>query len=161
MYTYAPRGDLPSSLVGVVDQSNMQMRLSSVLSSALDDHGSHRMSSVKSGTYVLSQSEEEVAPTFHPVVSILSSLPRPDLLVLSAKSASSSGPQPLLGTLPVSPYPAQPGTPIRAHFVVDTEPNEAGWYPWVGGLWSKWVRGTVLGYRDFAGREAKVHMLFL
>jgi hypothetical protein len=26
----------------------------------------------------------------------------------------------------------------------------------VGGSWSKWVQGTVLGYRDFAGRETEV-----
>lgn len=132
------------------------MQHSSALSSALDE----RTPSIQSGTYILSQPGETLFPTFHPVASILSSLPRPDLLVLSAKPVVPSGSQPLLNTLPVSPYPAQPGTPIRAHFVMDSEPNEAGWHPWVGGLWSKWVRGTVLGYRDFAGREAKVGVLF-
>jgi len=25
----------------------------------------------------------------------------------------------------------------------------------VGGMWSKWVSGSVLGYRDFAGKEAQ------
>jgi hypothetical protein len=40
--------------------------------------------------------------------------------------------------------------------VVYDHPNEPGWVPWIGGTWSKWVRGTVLGYRDFAGRETQV-----
>ncbi|KAH9937507.1 uncharacterized protein B0H18DRAFT_1113332 [Fomitopsis serialis] len=61
---------------------------------------------------------------------------------------------------PVSPYPAQPGTRIRAHFVTNKPPTSGpdadGWRPWVGGTWSKWVRGTIVGYRDLAGREAKM-----
>lgn len=61
-----------------------------------------------------------------------------------------------MNTLPVSPYPAPQYTPIRAHFVVDQKPDDTGWKPWVGGTWSKWVKGKVLGYRDFAGREAEV-----
>lgn len=65
-----------------------------------------------------------------------------------------------LTSLPISPYPVHPGTAIRAHFVADKEPNEAGWHPWVGGTWSKWVKGTVVGYRDFAGREAKVCAIY-
>ncbi len=64
-------------------------------------------------------------------------------------------PAPLL-SLPVSPYPVPAGTPIRAHFVSETRPKEDGWKPWIGGTWSKWVQGTVLGYRDFSGREAMV-----
>lgn len=60
-------------------------------------------------------------------------------------------------TLPVSPYPVQrETTAIRAHFVTHERPQETGWTPWVGGTWSKWVRGTVFGYRDFAGRETEV-----
>ena len=31
-----------------------------------------------------------------------------------------------------------------------------GWTPWVAGTWRKWIKGTVAGYRDYAGREAKV-----
>jgi hypothetical protein len=62
---------------------------------------------------------------------------------------------PLL-SLPVSPYPVPAGTPIRAHFVSETRPKEDGWKPWIGDTWSKWVQGTVLGYRDFSGREAMV-----
>ena len=124
-----------------------------MLASAIDSHASDAKPSVLSGTYVLSQEAEKERPTFHPVSSILSSLPRPDLLLLSASLGSEI---PLPSPLPVSPYPAHAGTAIRAHFVVDTEPNEPGWHPWIGGLWSKWVRGTVLGYRDFAGREAQV-----
>lgn len=43
-----------------------------------------------------------------------------------------------------------------AHAVSHRKPSEPGWTPWVGGSWSKWIRGSVLGYRDFAGREAVV-----
>lgn len=128
------------------------MRRSPLLSSVIDNEAKNTPS-VCSGTYVISQAQNKGAPSFHPVTGILSSLPRSDLLVLSADSTAEP---PLTRTLPVSPYPAHPGAVIRAHFVVDAEPNETGWHPWVGGLWSKWVRGTVLGYRDFAGREAKV-----
>ncbi|TFK57420.1 hypothetical protein OE88DRAFT_1619167 [Heliocybe sulcata] len=99
-----------------------------------------------SGSFVISGSRDDTV--FHPVSAVLSALHRSDL-VLFSKSDSS------LKTLPVSPYPAHPNTTIRAHFVVDEEPEESGWVPWIGGTWSKWVRGTVLGYRDFAGREAK------
>lgn len=61
-----------------------------------------------------------------------------------------------LRSLPISPYPVPAGTAIRAHFVSEAKPKEDGWQPWIGGTWSKWVQGTVLGYRDFAGREAIV-----
>ncbi|KAF8921982.1 hypothetical protein CPB85DRAFT_1427331 [Mucidula mucida] len=68
---------------------------------------------------------------------------------------------------PVSPYPAQPGTKIKAHFVSYHLPEDEGWTPWIGGTYRKWVSGTVLGYRDFAGREtmpgtydALSHLLF-
>ena len=125
-----------------------------MLSAALGIESANKTSSLLSGTYVISQSRtpEKTLPVFHPVTSILSSLPRPDLTVLSVNSNSTQHP---FRTLPVSPYPVHPGTTVRAHFVVDTKPDVEGWYPWVGGLWGKWVRGTVLGYRDFAGREAK------
>ncbi|KAI0670087.1 hypothetical protein C8Q78DRAFT_976354 [Trametes maxima] len=99
------------------------------------------------------------APVFHPVSAVLSAMHRGDLLLLSA-SLTPSSPS-ALRTLPVNPYPVQPGTPIRAHFVVDKPPppgagrDSEGWTPWVGGTWGKWVRGSVIGYRDFAGREAR------
>jgi hypothetical protein len=89
-------------------------------------------------------------PAFHPVQNILSSLHRSDLLLLSTESKAT------MRVMPVSPYPVQPGTPVRAHVVVHKQPDEQGWRPWIGGTWSKWVRGTILGYRDFAGREAQV-----
>ena len=91
---------------------------------------------------------------FHPVKDVLSALHRSDLLLLSATSSLQSPPP--LRSLPVSPYPAQPGTAVRAHIIVHQEPKEEGWLPWIGGTWSKWVQGTVVGYRDFAGSEAKV-----
>ncbi|KAI0961339.1 hypothetical protein AcV7_000468 [Taiwanofungus camphoratus] len=111
-----------------------------------------------SGSFVISGTP--VTPTFSPVSSVLSALHRSDLILLSTRSSTRSPPSashPPLRTLPVSPYPAQPGTPIRAHFVSDRPPTAGaeGWRPWVGGTFSKWVRGTVLGYRDLAGREAK------
>ncbi|KZT74802.1 hypothetical protein DAEQUDRAFT_719982 [Daedalea quercina L-15889] len=118
-----------------------------------------------SGSFVITGTTSN--PTFSPVSSILSSLHRSDLLVLSAASST----RPPVRTLPVSPYPAHPGTRIRAHFVSNKPPSGGpdaeGWRPWVGGTWSKWVRGTIVGYRDLAGREAKPgtydalsHMLF-
>ncbi|KAH9846061.1 hypothetical protein C2E23DRAFT_744986 [Lenzites betulinus] len=108
-----------------------------------------------SGSFVITG--PPTAPVFHPVRAVLSAMHRGDLLVLSASSASaSSSAVTRLRTLPVNPYPVQPGTPIRAHFVADRPPPAAeGWTPWVGGTWRKWVRGTVVGYKDFAGREAK------
>ncbi|OCH96620.1 hypothetical protein OBBRIDRAFT_787189 [Obba rivulosa] len=94
------------------------------------------------------------APIFTPVASILSALNRADVLLLSPNSAS---PIPGLRHLPLSPYPAHPGTRIRAHFVADSPPADdpEGWCPWIGGTFAKWVRGTIVGYHDFAGREAK------
>lgn len=131
------------------------MRRSQLVSPHLEAGATHT-TTLKSGSYVLSRSDRaEDAPTFHSVASVLSALHRPDLLVLSTSASS----PPLARSLPVSPYPAHPGTTVRAHFVVDQEPQEPGWTPWIGGMWRKWVRGKVLGYRDFAGREAKVSSL--
>lgn len=101
---------------------------------------------------------------FLPVRAVLSAMHRGDLLLLSASttaaSSSSTDSVPPLQTFPVNPYPVQPGTAVRAHLVADKPPPSGrdadGWTPWVGGTWRKWARGTVLGYKDFAGREAKV-----
>jgi len=97
----------------------------------------------------------------NPISAVVSAIPRSDILLLKTAPASA------LPTLPVSPYPVQRETVIRAHFVTHERPQEDGWTPWVGDTWSKWVRGTVLGYRDFAGRETQPgtydslsHMLF-
>ncbi|KAI9512643.1 hypothetical protein F5148DRAFT_792680 [Russula earlei] len=113
-----------------------------------------------SGSFVLSAIDS--AFTAHPIASVLSSLHRSDIMLLS--------PFPMrvpLRSLPISPYPVPAGTPIRAHFVSETKPKEEGWQPWISCTWSKWVQGTVVGYRDFAGREAVPgtydtlsHMLF-
>lgn len=109
-----------------------------------------------SGSFVIAGTPS--APTFHPVSAILSAMHRGDLLLLSFPSLSSAGLQ--LRSLPVNPYPVHPGTIIRAHYVADKPPESGpqreGWTPWVGGTWRKWIRGTVVGYRDYAGREAKV-----
>ncbi|KAF7972673.1 hypothetical protein HWV62_17220 [Athelia sp. TMB] len=103
-----------------------------------------------SGTFVISSGEG--GTIVHPVSSVQSALHKSDLLLLSKSG-------PALRTLPVySPYPAPMHTRIRAHFVVHQMPKGGqadGWTPWVGGTWSKWVRGRILGYRDFAGREAE------
>ncbi|KAI0803036.1 hypothetical protein BC629DRAFT_1580963 [Irpex lacteus] len=114
-----------------------------------------------SGSFVLTASVGQKPAQFHSVQRVLSSLHRSDLVLLSTNSTVSTR------LLPVSPYPVQPGAAVRAHVVVHQEPDEEGWTPWIGGTWSKWVRGTVLGYRDFAGREAQPgtydalnHMLF-
>ena len=120
----------------------------------LNNSAIHDLRASTSGTFLVtgSHNPEKHSPLFHSVKSVLSSLHVHDLLLLSTGSKS-VGP---LTPLPVSPYPARPGAAIRAHFVVDREPQEGGWRPWVGGLWGKWVSGTVLGYRDLAGRDAKV-----
>ncbi|KAI0321121.1 hypothetical protein OF83DRAFT_1101206 [Amylostereum chailletii] len=124
-----------------------------------------------SGSFLVSQGPNTArnptdtsALVAHPITAILSSLHRSDLVTLASPVQS----QPIR-TLPVSPYPALPGTRVRAHFVSETRPHgeeSASWKPWPGG-WSKWVSGRVLGYRDFAGREAQPgtydslsHMLF-
>lgn len=102
-----------------------------------------------SGSFIFSQRGPNSVT--YPVASILSSLHRSDLILLSPFPVRSP-----LRSLPISPYPAPAGTPIRAHFVSENKPKEDGWQPWIGGMWSKWVCGTVLGYRDFSGREATV-----
>lgn len=94
--------------------------------------------------------------SLHPITGVVSALPRSDLLLLSCKFDKSKCE---LESLPVSPYPVQANTPIKAHFVALAEPKTEGWQPWIGGTWSKWMSGTVLGYRDFAGREAEVSAL--
>lgn len=102
-----------------------------------------------SGSFILSQRGPD--SVVYPVTSILSSLHRSDLILLSPSPV-----RPPFRSLPISPYPAPTGTPIRAHFVSEIKPDDDGWRPWIGGTWSKWVCGTVLGYRDFSGREATV-----
>ncbi|KAF8807182.1 hypothetical protein BYT27DRAFT_6557763 [Phlegmacium glaucopus] len=102
---------------------------------------------LQSGTFILAGSGDSV--TVHPVSDVVSALPRSDLLLLSCQVP------PGLNTLPVSPYPAHENTSILAHFVSHKKPSESGWHPWVGDTWGKWVKGKVLGYRDFAGRETK------
>lgn len=114
-----------------------------------------------SGSFVIAG--PPTAPVFHPVRAVLSAMHRGDLLLLSASTHAPSEPAQGLQTLPVNPYPVQPGTAVRAHLVADKPPppggrDADGWTPWVGGTWRKWARGTVLGYKDFAGREAKVSL---
>ena len=112
----------------------------------------------RSGSLIVSGSPQ--SPIYHSVTSIPSSLPRADLLLLNSSQSTDNSVR--IPTLPVSPYPAQPGANIRAHFVAysNKEPEGEGWKPWISdGAWSKWVKGKVTGYRDFAGREAKVGCL--
>jgi hypothetical protein len=94
-----------------------------------------------------------MAVAMHPITSVVSSLPRSDLLLLSCKIDKTKH---QLETLPVSPYPVHADTTVKAHFVSLTKPKSEGWHSWVGGTWGKWIDGKVLGYRDFAGREAEV-----
>ncbi|TFY74658.1 hypothetical protein EWM64_g9354 [Hericium alpestre] len=115
-----------------------------------------------SGSLILSSPATLASPiTANPILSVLSSLPRSDILIFAC------APPAPMRTLPVSLYPAHPGTRVHAHFVAHARPEEEGWEPWIEGTWAKWVSGTVLGYRDFAGREAEPgtydslsHMLF-
>lgn len=98
---------------------------------------------------------------------IPSSLPRHDLLLLTGlpqKPASQQAAQRARGnSLPVSPYPVPVGTPIAAHFIIDKESvqktDDDGWIPCFNGMmYRKWVKGYVVGYRDFAGNDAKVNI---
>lgn len=98
----------------------------------------------------------------YPATEIVSSIPKSDVILISCAI-----PEGTLKPLPLSPYPAQPGAAIRAHFVAPSKQLDEGWKPWIGDTWGKWVKGSVLGYRDFAGRETKPgtydalsHMLF-
>ncbi|KAF8895058.1 hypothetical protein CPB84DRAFT_1273220 [Gymnopilus junonius] len=101
-----------------------------------------------SGTFVVTGSGQSVQ--VYPVSTVVSALPRSDLILLSCKLPAGS-----VNTLPVSPYPSQKDTPILAHFVSTHRPDDPGWTRWIGDTWGKWHRGTVLGYRDFAGRETE------
>ena len=124
---------------------------------------------LRSGSLAISRSSTSptASSVFSPVSSVLSAMHRGDLLLLSAlriRSQFATGPasSSRLRSLPVNPYPVHPGTPIRAHFVADKPPtgtDRKSWTPWVGGTWRKWIKGTVVGYRDYAGREAKVRFL--
>ncbi|EMD41685.1 hypothetical protein CERSUDRAFT_90257 [Gelatoporia subvermispora B] len=117
-----------------------------------------------SGSFLISGPPS--SPTFTPVASVLAAMNRADIMLLSPSSTSQL---PGVRKLPLSPYPAHPGTRIRARFVSDTPPanDPELWRPWIGGTFTKWARGTIVGYRDFAGREAKpgtydalAHLLF-
>ncbi|PFH50737.1 hypothetical protein AMATHDRAFT_144471 [Amanita thiersii Skay4041] len=128
----------------------------------LEEAKSLSSSNWQSGSFVVTSSGSQRHPAFHPVSHVACSIPRSDLILLSCNLPKSSS-----ISLPVSPYPAPRQTKIRAHFVVHQKPEEPDWSPWLGGTWSKWVAGEVLGYRDFAGRESEPgtydalsHMLF-
>jgi hypothetical protein len=122
-------------------------------------------SGVVSGSFVIIPRSASAAKSgddagrfdFRAVTAVPSCLPRSDVLLL--KLSPSARP---LRSLPVSPYPLAPGRPVRAHFVKDnplpmTTPGDGElWEPWIGGTQRSWVKGVVKGYRDFAGREAKV-----
>lgn len=102
------------------------------------------------------------------VEAIPASLPRHDLILLSQSyhtpgARDPKGPE-TISPLPVSPYPAQVGTEIAAHFIIDKEslkdPNEEGWVPCFNGMmYRKWAKGHVVGYRNFAGNEAKARKI--
>ncbi|KAL0575137.1 hypothetical protein V5O48_006841 [Marasmius crinis-equi] len=109
-----------------------------------------RSADVLSGMFVITGTS---SPTFHPIRSISSALPRSDILLLTCDKLP-------VRTLPVSPYPAHPQTPIRVHLTAHDRPpigqaSHEEWKQGVGGTWRCWGRGEVKGYRDFAGREAQ------
>jgi hypothetical protein len=101
------------------------------------------------------------------VGAIPSSLPRHDLLLLTGLPQKTSSQQAAQrnrsNSLPISPYPVPIGTAIAAHFIIDKESVQKtyddGWIPCFNGMmYRKWVKGHVVGYRDFAGNEAKVNI---
>ncbi|KAK7064431.1 hypothetical protein R3P38DRAFT_2824474 [Favolaschia claudopus] len=100
----------------------------------------------RSGSFLVYRAGQAIC--IHRVSRIVSSIPRSDLLLLQSES-------PALPTLPVSPYPVQSETAIRAHFVKHDDPQDSGWLPWIGSSWSSWVQGSVASYKDFAGRETQ------
>ncbi|KAA1468611.1 hypothetical protein DENSPDRAFT_833980 [Dentipellis sp. KUC8613] len=171
MCAYPRRGRCiphPHADFSLVTSRTYQIRRSPLLAHAAPtdspSHASPELSGARlSGSFLITPpSVPSDPPAVSPITSVLSSLHKSDLLLLSTTTPSP------LRTLPVSPYPAQPGTRVRAHFVSHNAPKEMdGWEPWINGTWAKWETGTVLGYRDFAGREAQPgtydalsHMLF-
>ncbi|KZS95920.1 hypothetical protein SISNIDRAFT_425253 [Sistotremastrum niveocremeum HHB9708] len=113
---------------------------------------------ISSSSFIITPDSSPSSLSITPVLEVLSSMPRSDLVLLSARV-------PHLPSLPVSPYPARPDDPLHIH-VVSPEPSSTEYVPWLG-EWRSWQPGQVLGYRDFAGREAQPgtydalsHMLF-
>jgi hypothetical protein len=110
--------------------------------------------STVSNTFIVSDDR-----TCSTATSIASAMPRHDILLLLCEDSS-----PLRhdGVFPVSFHPSPIGTKVAAHFVVEHKPEleSEGWIPCFGGmLLRKWVEGEVVGYRDFAGNEAKVTLV--
>ncbi|TFK31006.1 hypothetical protein BDQ12DRAFT_701669 [Crucibulum laeve] len=101
-----------------------------------------------SGSFVITGSGDSLS--LHPVSSVVSSLAKPDLLLLSCRLSKGA-----VNTLPTSPYLVHSDTSIRVHFVMNDKPADPGWTPWIGRTWRKWVSGKIDGYRDFAGNETK------
>ncbi|KAH8835397.1 hypothetical protein DL96DRAFT_1702383 [Flagelloscypha sp. PMI_526] len=101
------------------------------------------------GSFILSCNlNKNCPPSVYPVTAIVSSLPRSDMLLLRASLPD------YIHAFPLNPYPPKTSTPIQAHLVVHTEPQDPGWSPWIcEGSWTKWIPGQILSYRDFAGRE--------
>lgn len=105
---------------------------------------------VISGSFIVTSSAKSHI-SVHPVTAIPSCIPRSDVLLLKPSPSSY-----LFQPLPVSPYPLHAGQSIRAHLVSET-PANTDWEPWIGGTSHSWTKGTIKGYRDFAGREAEVN----
>ena len=124
-----------------------QMRLSPLFRTAVK--AAQPSKTVCTGSFALVGTGESVRA--YPISRVLSSLPRSDLVLFSCRL-----PPDIAKPLPVSPYPPQKDTSVCAHVVSHRKPSEPGWNPWVGGSWSKWIKGSVVGYRGIGGREALV-----
>jgi hypothetical protein len=116
-----------------------------ILRSPLFLNASETGGGVSSGSFVIYSGGGRGG--IYPVTEVVSSLPNSDLMIMSCK-------KPPVASLPVSPYPAHLETRVLAHLVTHEVPKEPGWTQWIGSSWSKWVRGSISGYRDFAGRAA-------
>ncbi|KAF7320218.1 hypothetical protein MKEN_00806300 [Mycena kentingensis (nom. inval.)] len=101
-----------------------------------------------SGSFVLAPRPDGTM-MLSPVSEVLSALPRYDLLLLKTADLLP------IATLPISPYPAPRDTAIQLHLVAHDQPPGHGWTRWTSEIWQSWPAGRVLGYRDFAGREAQ------
>lgn len=152
---------IPSTRQGALDKSLSQLQnrhlQKTIISQIRHSHVLQRIntdtpSNFVSGTFVVSGADLD-SLSLHPVSAVPSAMHRSDLVLLSTATTTAER---SLRTLPISPYPTPSHTAIRAHFVAHSRPDEPGWTPWIGGTWSKWIPGKVLGYRDFAGRETQV-----
>lgn len=123
-----------------------------------------------------------ILPSHHPplpITSILSSMPRSDLVILQTQASDQK-----LRSLPLSPFPVPIGTPVLTHLFGSpeipkvshsksrtitarqpTSDNVEEPVLWIRGsedvrAWRRWGRGEMLGYRSYTGLEVEVSAAF-